>query len=477
MKIKQKLIAGFIVVSLLVGLVGILGLYANDHIVKSYESGEKHFGSIVDASNEVSSYAKRTEGHTMLFLTLHNEADRKKFYQRIASLREQTSIIDRNISNPEARKILDKIKSETDELQSVGEALIAAYDNDTKTTGKFEPENYENLIRKLDDVAAAIRADGLDMAKVEVRLQGEQQQSANKNAAFLYNIILIISLAAVFSAIVFGYVVTRNISSPVTKLKEAAIDIGKGNFDTKIELDAKDEIGELAGAFSKMAKDLQKLLAERKLAEDQIKASLKEKEVLLQEVHHRVKNNLQVISSLLNLQSEQIQEEKSRAMLKDSQNRILSMSLIHEKLYQSKDFAKIDFNEYVRELVDDLFQSYGDDAGKIALNINVGTVSLGIDSAIPCGLIINELVTNSLKYAFPGGRKGELNISLRPTNGNMIELIVGDNGVGIPEDVDFKKTASLGLHIVTMLVEGQLYGEISLDRSKGTEFKIKFRGK
>ncbi len=218
-------------------------------------------------------------------------------------------------------------------------------------------------------------------------------------------------------------------------------------------------------------------ITERKKAEEQIKASLKEKELLLQEVHHRVKNNLQVISSLLNLQSEYIREEKSRDMFKESQNRLMSMSLIHEKLYKSKDFTKLDFNEYVRELVDDLFQSYEGYAGKITLNINIDTVSLDIDSAIPCGLIISELVTNSLKYAFPDGRKGELNISLRPANENMIELMVGDNGVGIPEDVDFKKTATLGLHIVTMLVEGQLHGEISLNRAKGTEFKIKFRGR
>jgi len=217
-------------------------------------------------------------------------------------------------------------------------------------------------------------------------------------------------------------------------------------------------------------------ITERKRAEEQIKASLKEKEILLREIHHRVKNNIQVISSLLSLQAGYITEEKYLDMFRESQNRILSMSLIHEKLYHSRDLTKIDFNDYVRDLVYDLFEYYGANTGSIALNINVENVSLGIDSAIPCGLIINELVTNSLKYAFPDGRKGELNVSLRPIDDNMIELIIGDNGIGIPEELDFRNTRSLGLHLVTILVENQLHGEINLDRSKGTEFQIKFKG-
>jgi len=217
-------------------------------------------------------------------------------------------------------------------------------------------------------------------------------------------------------------------------------------------------------------------ITERKKAEEQLETSLKEKELLLREIHHRVKNNIQVISSLLNLQSEYIKEEKYRAMFKESQNRILSMSLIHEKLYQSSDLTKLDFSEYIKDLVDDLFQYYGVNTGTIASNINVENVSLEVDSAIPCGLIINELVTNSLKYAFPEGRKGELKLSLRPIDDNMVELIIGDNGIGIPEELDFRNTDSLGLHLVTILVENQLHGEISLDRSNGTEFKIEFNG-
>lgn len=217
-------------------------------------------------------------------------------------------------------------------------------------------------------------------------------------------------------------------------------------------------------------------ITERKKADEQISSSLKEKEMLLREIHHRVKNNMQVISSLLSLQSEQIKDKNYLEMFKDSKNRVLSMSLVHENLYQSKDLAKIDFNAYIKDLANNLLQSYGM-TGKIAFNINVDEVSLGVDSAIPCGLIINELITNSLKHAFPNGREGEIKIIILKTNENEMELIVGDNGVGMPEGIDFRKTESLGLHLVTMLAENQLNGTINLNRNKGTEFKIEFKSR
>ncbi len=215
---------------------------------------------------------------------------------------------------------------------------------------------------------------------------------------------------------------------------------------------------------------------QRMRAEEQLKESLKEKEILLREIHHRVKNNMQIISSLLMLQEELSKDEKVTEMLKDSQNRITSMALIHEKLYRSENLSKIDLNEYIDDLVSSLFQSYGVSESKVALNINVENVLLGIDTAIPCGLIINELISNSLKHAFPECKNGEIKISLRSTDENMIELLIGDNGVGIPKGVDFRKTESLGLHLVNILVENQLHGEIQLNRDKETEFKIKFRG-
>jgi two-component sensor histidine kinase len=219
-------------------------------------------------------------------------------------------------------------------------------------------------------------------------------------------------------------------------------------------------------------------VTDRKQAEEQIMQSLKEKEILLREIHHRVKNNLAIVSSLLAHQAEYIKDKNVVDMFTESQNRILSMSLVHEKLYQSKDLAKIDFNEYICEMVADLIHSYDVNSGRITLNTNIENILIDIDFAIPCGLIINELVTNSLKYAFPAGTQGEIKIAFRSIdeNENMLELVVSDNGVGIPKDLDFRKTESLGLHLVTTLAENQLHGEINLNRSKGTEFRIKFRG-
>lgn len=214
-------------------------------------------------------------------------------------------------------------------------------------------------------------------------------------------------------------------------------------------------------------------ITQRKWAEEQIKASLREKEVLLREIHHRVKNNMQVVSSLLNLQSRYTEDAQLIEAFKESQNRIKSMVLVHEKLYQSRDLASIDFHEYIRSLTRSLFQSYRT-AGEVDLAVNVENVSLGVDAAIPCGLIINELVSNSLKHAFPGNRKGKISISLHQLGEDKIELVVADDGLGIPESINLEDATSLGLRLVTILTKDQLEGTISLNRTRGTEFRITF---
>lgn len=212
---------------------------------------------------------------------------------------------------------------------------------------------------------------------------------------------------------------------------------------------------------------------DQKRVESQIKASLTEKEVLLKEIHHRVKNNLQIISSLLNLQVENLKDEQAVGIFKVSQNRIESMALIHEKLYQSKDLARINFADYIRDLVASLFCAYEVNSEAIALKLYIDDVFLGIDAAIPCGLILNELVLNSLKYAFPAGKAGEICVALYSENTNNFQLIVRDNGIGLPPNFDFRNTESLGLQLVDTLTN-QLEGTIELDTTKGVEFKITF---
>lgn len=224
---------------------------------------------------------------------------------------------------------------------------------------------------------------------------------------------------------------------------------------------------------SELYEQLQAELGERKRAEEQLKASLKEKEVLLKEIHHRVKNNLQIISSLLRMQSGHIKEQQAIDMFKDSQNRIRAMALIHEKLYQSKNLSKIDFVQYVRDLTLNLLRSYNYSSRPITLKTTGNDILLDINTAIPCGLIINELVLNSIKHAFTVASEYNeicIEISLRE---NQITLTVSDNGIGFPLDLDFQNTDSLGLDVVCTLTE-QLEGTIELDRSKGTIFKITF---
>ncbi|MDA8240936.1 MAG: PAS domain-containing protein [Nitrospiraceae bacterium] len=215
-------------------------------------------------------------------------------------------------------------------------------------------------------------------------------------------------------------------------------------------------------------------ITERKRAEGLIKASLREKEILLKEIHHRVKNNLQIVASMLELQAGQIQDKEVRILFDESQRRIETMSLIHEKLYRARDLSKIDFKEYVEELAANLTALTGHKAEQIELETLIEGVFLDINSGIPCGLIINELVFNSLRHAFPNGRKGRLTIHMHEDDDGSITLSVRDNGVGLPEGLDFRNAPSLGLQLVISLVT-QLNGIIEHDGSNGTAFKINFR--
>ena len=212
-------------------------------------------------------------------------------------------------------------------------------------------------------------------------------------------------------------------------------------------------------------------MSQRKSSEDQLQSSLKEKEILLKEIHHRVKNNLQIISSLLSLQSSTIEDAPTRELVRESQNRVRSMALIHEKLYQAASLARIDFGEYLRSLTRDLFRSYS--AGGVSLKMQAEDVFLDVDSAIPCGLIVNELVSNALKYAFPQGRGGELLITFARIARDKFALSVTDNGTGLPSDLDVRNPKTLGLQLVAMLIN-QLHGTLDVVSDGGTTFMITF---
>lgn len=213
-------------------------------------------------------------------------------------------------------------------------------------------------------------------------------------------------------------------------------------------------------------------VTESKQAIEQIKSSLQEKEVLLKEIHHRVKNNMQVITSLLSLQSKTIGDAKALEVFEDSQNRVKSMALIHETLYQSKDLSRIDFAEYLQKLVAHVSRSYRIRPNAVKINLHVNDVSLPIDTAVPCGLIINELASNALKYAFPADTKGEVNITFARAE-DQYTLCVSDTGVGLPPDFDPEQGKSLGMKLVRMLTT-QLSGEMACRNGVGTTFQITF---
>jgi len=213
-------------------------------------------------------------------------------------------------------------------------------------------------------------------------------------------------------------------------------------------------------------------ITDRKVAENKIKKSLREKEILLREIHHRVKNNLQIISTLLELQCDQIKDEEVMELYRESENRIQSIALIHENLYQSDDLASIQIDEYINNLLNDLMNSYGIESS-VNLNIDVDKITLGIETAIPCGLIINELVSNSLKYAFPNGTSGNIYLSLKEKDDGTFKLLINDDGSAFPSDFEEKKNRTLGLQLVNNLVK-QLDGDLDFNKEK-KEFKINFK--
>ena len=223
------------------------------------------------------------------------------------------------------------------------------------------------------------------------------------------------------------------------------------------------------GKFAVMFHDI----SERKQAERRLKKLLQEKEILLAEMHHRVKNNLQIITSLLGLQAREITDEHFLAAFEESRNRINSMALVHEQLYRAGEYARIEIADYIDQLASTLFNMYQVDRELIQLQIDAEGVYLDLEKAIPCGLLLNELISNSLKYAFPNAEKGEILIKLTGKDEKMI-LEVGDDGVGIPANFNLETSQSLGLQLVNLLTAHDLNGSIELERNKGTQFRIEF---
>ncbi len=341
-----------------------------------------------------------------------------------------------------------------------------------------------------------INLDGEKIGDVYVHINLLQLRSRMRGVITAMAIMIFIAFGLVF-AIVAG--LQRVISVPILKLAGIArLVSAEKDYSVRVAEQSKDEVGSLVKAFNDMLEQIQfrdqKLLkahdeledrvqertrelkaemAENERARKQISESLKEKETLLKEIHHRVKNNLQVISSLLYLQSKKIGDKESLDIFTDSQLRVKSMALIHENLYQSDNLSQIDIREYIGKLINYYLQSYRDKTKYISIKSDVEPIKLGVDIAVPCGLIVNELVSNCLKHAFEDMQEGLIEISVKWNIDNDIVLSVSDNGRGISEQIDFKNGSSLGLQLIDNLVR-QLNGNILVTNNKGTRIDIVF---
>ncbi|MBN2412710.1 HAMP domain-containing protein [candidate division KSB1 bacterium] len=380
---------------------------------------------------------------------------------------------------------------------------IVAHYNKNSALNILEPEsllinNYNSISKDglIYYVSKPVFANSRKIGKILIGLSLEQIRAeileSKKTIALMSLSIFSLGLVTVF---IFSILITK----PLNLMGQIFVQIANGDLTKRVKISSSYEVDQMAKSFNKMVDELlltqneleqmnyslekrvsdrtrklRREINEKKVIEKKITASLREKEVLLKEIHHRVKNNMQIIQSLLYLQTKNIKDDNMANIFNESRNRIRSMALVHEKLYQSADLAKINLQDYIKDLVAGLIQTYSLQKNSIQLELDITKVNLNIDIAIPCGLILNELVSNSLKHAFVKHRNGQnkINITCNLPAVNKLSLIVQDNGIGLPSDINIRNTDSLGLRLVTLLVEKQLNGQLILDNDNGTRFNM-----
>jgi two-component sensor histidine kinase len=324
---------------------------------------------------------------------------------------------------------------------------------------------------------------------------------------------LAIVFVVLFAAMGVAYRLQRSLSRPILELAAVTRAVSdEDDYDVRVERSENDELTDLYRGFNAMLERIRQRererdqalaaigrahdeleqrvahrteeltranrlllqqIGERQLAEQRLKASLSEKEVLLREIHHRVKNNLQVIYSLLSLQARDQASGPERDALEDSRQRVKTMALVHEALYRSDDLSGVDAPRFLRRLAEDMRDLYHASGRQVRLRVRVDELQLSLDQAIPVGLILNELLTNAFKYAFPAGGEGGIEVSLRRASGSELELAVADDGVGLPPGLDAERTGSLGLKVVAALAQ-QLKGRLEIGGGAGARFAIRF---
>jgi two-component sensor histidine kinase len=290
----------------------------------------------------------------------------------------------------------------------------------------------------------------------------------------VYSLTGMVTLSVIILSAVVSYFYAQQITKPIRMLQRYAQSVSAGSLNARVTLKSNDEIQDLGDSLNIMVENLQS--SQHKMKDSlEAKQAMREQEVLLREIHHRVKNNMQILTSLLRLQTRQAKSEQLRVVLRESEARIRSMGLLHEKLYQSDSVSEIDFAGYLRTLTSELVRMNTPQGEKREIRLAVCNIKLGLDTALPCGLIVTELVSNSLKYAFPGpGHDGVILISLGRKQEGEYTLVVWDNGVGLPPDYKDRQTKSLGTRLVTMLTD-QLNGTLTVVGQRGTRTEIRFK--
>ncbi|GEM_PF-874068 len=274
----------------------------------------------------------------------------------------------------------------------------------------------------------------------------------------LQRVIYLIGLGGILLAIVLGITLTRNLTRPINRLLEGIKRIENDDYDHPVTVESRDEFGQLTSTFNKLVAN--------------IKENLREKETLLAEIHHRVKNNLAVISGLLQLESQKTEDKQTERILKNSQLRIHSMATVHEMLYEAKNFNQLSFSDFVAEMVSSIQEIYETDSKNIDLKLNTADINLNVNQAVPCGLIINELVTNAFKHAYPDGGEGVVAVSIEEKE-EKITLQVEDEGVGLPDDFSLESSETLGFTLVNILAQ-QLKAEVTVDTEERTTISVIF---
>jgi PAS domain S-box-containing protein len=378
--------------------------------------------------------------------------------------------------NDEIAQLEQAILSTHTDLMNSEEEFRSIFDmvNDGIHISKIEPDGKPGKFIKVNKVAYQM----LQYTKDELLERGPLNIISVENSQPLNEIVGELSLNGhvIYESVhrrKDGTVIPVEINAQMVQFQGKLVKVSVVRDITerkKAEEDLHDLTRGLEIRILQRTKELEQEILQRKTAEATITLSLNEKEILLREIHHRVKNNLQIITSLIRLQKQQITDPDTVDILLDSESRIRSMALVHEKLYSSADLASIDFSDYTKTLANSLINAYAADPNRIRLVIDIKDVSLDINRAIPVGLIMNELVANALKHAFPKGQKGEIVITGRRTPAGIV-LSVQDNGAGLPDELDWKNTSTLGLHLVITLIK-QVGGSIELNRSGGTTFEM-----